>query len=340
MPTPSVLLRSSLLLLALSGPALAQDAVRLEVVREGVVGGASPSLTVHPRVDLDLLDLKVTCGATRAAHQGRAELAVPVVLPLPVALGRHACGGSLAVRLTDGSEGEMPLSFEVEVLPELSLSAAQERLDLAAGTVLVEGSRPLAGAEVVLVGEAGELGRSSQVSPAGEGLTLLWSPPSAEVLQLQITATDPHGFAARLDLFPWSYSVPHEDVVFETGSATIRPEDEARLEAAWALMQEVTARYGKVAPVHLYVAGYTDTVGNAASNRALSEARAKAIATWFRARGFAGETWYQGLGEQGLAVPTPDETDQAANRRADYIVAAQTPPISALLPASNWTRLR
>lgn len=337
MPTLPVL---ALLSLILSPPARAQDAVRLEIVREGVVGGASPSLTVHPRVDLDLLDLTVTCGATRAGRAGPAELAVPVVIALPVPQGRHTCAGRLAVRMTDGSEGEMPLSFQVEVLPELVLTAAPERLDLQAGTVLIEGSRPLARGEAVLIGEQGELGRADRSSPAGDGLTLHWTPPDQELLQLQITGQDAHGFAARLDLFPWSYSVPHEDVVFETGSAAIRPQEEGKLEQAWARMQEVMVRYGKVAPVNLYVAGYTDTVGSAASNKALSQERARAIATWFRARGFTGQTWYQGLGEQGLAVPTPDETDEAANRRADYIVAAQAPPVSERLPSSSWTPLR
>ncbi|MCK6505780.1 OmpA family protein [Myxococcota bacterium] len=337
MPTLPAL---ALLPLALSATAGAQDAVRLEIVREGVVGGASPALTVHPRVDLERLDLQLSCGATRAGHQGPAELAVPVVVPLPVPQGRHACTGRLAVRMTDGSEGEMPLSFQVEVLPELRLSTAPDHLDLQAGTLVVEGSRPLASAEAILTGEQGELGRAERTSPAGDGLTLHWSPPSAEILQIQVTAQDAHGFAARLDLFPWSYSVPHEDVVFETGSATIRPEEEGKLEDAWARLQEVIGRYGKVAPVHLYVAGYTDTVGSAASNRTLSEARARAIAAWFRARGFTGPTWYQGLGEQGQAVPTPDETDEAANRRVDYIVAAQAPPKSERLPTSTWTPLR
>ena len=98
-------------------------------------------------------------------------------------------------------------------------------------------------------------------------------------------------------------------------------------------------KYGSVVEVRLYVAGYTDTVGAAAGNQALSERRARAIATWFRNRGFTGAVQYQGFGESVLAEPTADEVDHAANRRALYILAAQTPPISTALPRSAWKAL-
>lgn len=328
------------LTVALSTPARAQEAVRLEIVRAGLVDGPPPSLVVHPRVDLVSLEVRLACGRVSASHQGAAELAVPVTVPIDAPLGAHTCTGRLAIRLTDGSEGEMPLSFGIEVLPALALSVSPADLDLAGGTLLVRGSRPLASAEARLVGETGDQGLAMPAEPEGDGLRLRWTPPAAEILQIAVTAVDGHGFAAGLDLYPWSYAVPHEDVVFETGQAVVRPAEEGKLEAAWARVQEVTARYGKVAPVNLYVAGYTDTVGAAASNLALSEARAKAIARWFQARGFAGSIHYQGLGEQGLAVPTPDEFDEERNRRADYIVAAQAPPTSERLPAARWTPLR
>jgi outer membrane protein OmpA-like peptidoglycan-associated protein len=94
-----------------------------------------------------------------------------------------------------------------------------------------------------------------------------------------------------------------------------------------------------VVEIQLYVAGYTDTVGNSASNQGLSERRAKSIARWFSTRGFAQPIHFQGFGEDALAVGTPDETDQAANRRAIYILAAQPPPTGPTLPRSAWHRL-
>ena len=82
-----------------------------------------------------------------------------------------------------------------------------------------------------------------------------------------------------------------------------------------------------------------DTVGDAASNQGLSERRARAIAAWFRQRGFRGAVWYQGFGEGVLAVGTPDETDEPANRRAIYVLAADKPPVSDVLPRQAWKRL-
>ncbi|HCH63856.1 MAG TPA: OmpA family protein, partial [Deltaproteobacteria bacterium] len=85
--------------------------------------------------------------------------------------------------------------------------------------------------------------------------------------------------------------------------------------------------------------GYTDTVGPADGNIALSRARAKAIASWFAQNGFTYPIYFQGFGEQGLAVPTPDNTNEAANRRAAYIVAAEVPPTSRAIPSQTWKAL-
>ena len=56
--------------------------------------------------------------------------------------------------------------------------------------------------------------------------------------------------------------------------------------------------------------------------------------------GFRGPIHYQGFGENGLAVQTEDDVNEPANRRAMFIIAAETPKESALLPASNWKQLR
>jgi len=328
------------LALCMSGPAQAQDAVRLEVIRAGMVGGSSPSLVVHPQVDLRSLDIHLSCGGTPARYQGVAHLGEAVAVPIPAPEGRHACTGSLAIRLSDDSEGELPLSFDIEVLPALALRVDRADLDLATGSVVIHANRPLQDGEARLQGEAGELARGGSTGTVDGGLRLQWDPPADTVLEIAVSAKDQHGFAAGLDLFPWSYSVPHEDVVFATGQAEVRPEEVTKLEAAWVQVQQVQARYGTRAPVNLYVAGYTDTVGGAEANQRLSEARAQAIARWFQGRGFTGTISYQGLGEGGLVVPTPDEVDEARNRRADYIIAAETPPVGPLLPTSAWKPLR
>jgi outer membrane protein OmpA-like peptidoglycan-associated protein len=127
--------------------------------------------------------------------------------------------------------------------------------------------------------------------------------------------------------------------VFETNSDVIREGEVPKLETAWSEVVHAIDLYGEVIEIQLFVAGYTDTVGDAASNLALSRRRARSIAAWFRSKGFPGAIHYQGFGESVLAVGTPDGTDEARNRRAVYVLAAQVPPVSEELPKQAWTRL-
>jgi len=72
--------------------------------------------------------------------------------------------------------------------------------------------------------------------------------------------------------------------------------------------------------LNVLVQGYTDTVGDAASNLLLSERRADAVRLALLAEGVQAGITTQGLGETGLAVPTPDNTPELRNRRAVVIM--------------------
>ena len=74
-------------------------------------------------------------------------------------------------------------------------------------------------------------------------------------------------------------------------------------------------------------------------NLGLSQKRALSIARRFRKMGFRYPIFYQGFGERGLKVPTPDETDEPRNRRAEYVLAAEPPPIDVPGAATRWKRL-
>ena len=159
-------------------------------------------------------------------------------------------------------------------------------------------------------------------------------------LELRVTAAD--GARAGVRLVPWSIHVPHKEVVFESGKADIRPSEEPKLDAAYQRIADEVGRARKAVPdvpVKLFIAGYTDTVGTDADNRKLSLARAKAIATWFRDRGLPLPIAYAGFGEEVLRVKTPDETDNEANRRADYIVGFEEPLIARGVHA-QWYKLQ
>ena len=93
-------------------------------------------------------------------------------------------------------------------------------------------------------------------------------------------------------------------------------------------MQSALQKYGELAEgVTLFVAGHTDTVGDAAANQVLSARRARAIARWFRSHGVKGAIRFAGFGESHLWVQTPDDADEPRNRRAEYIVAVDAPRI-------------
>jgi outer membrane protein OmpA-like peptidoglycan-associated protein len=97
--------------------------------------------------------------------------------------------------------------------------------------------------------------------------------------------------------------------------------------------------YGDLVPVKLYIAGCTDTVGDAAHNDDLSRRRARSIASWLRSHGYDQPIFYHGFGERLLAVPTGDGVDELANRRALYLVSSNPPPAGSGIPSVGWTAL-
>ena len=160
-----------------------------------------------------------------------------------------------------------------------------------------------------------------------------------EVVKLVVQGRDLHGFKSKLELSPWSYTIPHDDVLFASGDAAIADAEVPKLESTWTDVVETLNKYGSVVRIQLYVAGCTDTVGDSGMNQALSERRARSIASWFRQRGFPGDVYFQGLGERAPAVVTADEVNEPANRRAIYMLAADPPGPDTGVPFGRWRKL-
>jgi outer membrane protein OmpA-like peptidoglycan-associated protein len=102
------------------------------------------------------------------------------------------------------------------------------------------------------------------------------------------------------------------NVLFDTGSATLTPEAIQTLEdLGRTLTNPALAAY------HFRIEGHTDTVGSRDSNKALSGRRATAVANYLIGRFQIDRTRLQpvGMGQDGLLVPTPDQTPEARNRR-------------------------
>ncbi len=68
--------------------------------------------------------------------------------------------------------------------------------------------------------------------------------------------------------------------------------------------------------------------------------RAQAIASYFKRKGIKIPIFYQGFGEDVLWVKTDDNVDESRNRRALYLLGNQRPPISDMIPRSEWKRLQ
>lgn len=329
-----------LLPLTLTAAALAGNAVDLEAVTTVGVGQGAPSVTFKGNTH-GHIDVSMSCASKRFSLSEDIKVGSRSALELTgLGEGQHRCTGSLTLTTPDGGEGQMPLNLTVAVLPPVALEAPEDQLDLDARSLLLRADRPLARVEVTVYGgEAGERigGADLPVSDLVE-LPVSWD-SSGEILRIDLIGTDTHGIRSQLTLLPWSYSIPHEDVVFASGKHDVPADEAPKLEAAWGHIDETLRKYGDIVDMELFVAGYTDTVGDAASNQGLSQRRARAIAQWFRSRGFSGPIWVQGFGEGVLAVGTPDETDEPANRRAVYVLAAETPRPTGDLPRANWTRL-
>ena len=93
-------------------------------------------------------------------------------------------------------------------------------------------------------------------------------------------------------------------------------------DAANAALSKAVKHADNFNPVQVIVSGYTDTVGSAASNDALSKRRAAVVAAALRIRGISrDDIKMEGYGEEFLAVRTADGVAEAKNRRVEISVA-------------------
>jgi outer membrane protein OmpA-like peptidoglycan-associated protein len=326
----------------------AQNAIDIEVSSKIPVGDA-PKLTIHVRQDLARVEAKLrrrgpgALDETVTLRGGPTKAGNDLVLTLPVgkAAGVSRYSGTLDVTFSDKSAGSMPLSFAIETISTLTIEAVTEKLDVKGRTAVVKLSRPAARVDIEVTGDDGTLLANQSVAfagePAGSELVVPWTPSSeATVLRISLVGHDAEGFfSPRLDLHPWSLSIPHEEVVFETGQAGIRGDEEPKLTRVLPEVERAIARYGKIVDVKLFIAGHTDTVGGSAGNLDLSMRRARTLATWFRAHGVKIPIYARGFGEMMLKKDTPDETDAVENRRADYVLAVNSPTGST----DGWHRV-
>jgi len=241
---------------------------------------------------------------------------------------------------TDSTTEEAKVPFSWSYGAPLKVDLSNASADVKARTLTVKVTAPVQSAEIKAYGARKVLLDERQV-PIGDGpgeIEVPWVGHPSDVVLLDVKL---HGDSAwaGFTYSPWFLDIPHDDVLFETNSDVIRPAEEPKLQATLKQLQDVLDKYGEVVPVKLYIAGCTDTQGDKASNRDLSRRRARAIARWLRSHGYSKPIYYHGFGEELLAVPTGDGVDEAANRRALYMVGANPPPAGSGVPSVRWTPL-
>jgi outer membrane protein OmpA-like peptidoglycan-associated protein len=231
----------------------------------------------------------------------------------------------------------------------LHLGYDADHLDLDHHALQFRPSRPIASATIVAIGEDGSAMGSGAASydapPQGEWWPITWTQPAdARVMMLRLRAVAADGAATNLELIPWSVTVAHDDVNFRTDSAVIDPDERAKLDASLQKIEDAIQKASPYMKLTLYIAGHTDTVGTSASNRKLSLDRATAIGRYFLDKKLAVPVVVAGFGEDVLKVATPDNTDERANRRADYVLGPQggTPPFKGAYLKANaqWHALK
>ena len=214
--------------------------------------------------------------------------------------------------------------------PSLQVLIDRSKVDLAGHSLEVKLSRAAEKVTLKVFGQSGailaEVDKPFNGAPAGTVLVMTWTPSSDEqVAKIEVWGHDTDGYYAGMAIIPWSLSVPHEEVNFETDSDVIRPSEVPKLEASLALIKDAVSKHGDLGKITLFVAGHTDTVGTAEHNLTLSRKRAKMIAGWFKGRGAGLPIAYEGMGEAVLLVKTADQVDEPRNRRVDYILALEPP---------------
>jgi outer membrane protein OmpA-like peptidoglycan-associated protein len=227
--------------------------------------------------------------------------------------------------------------------PALRVSIDKAKVDLNEHHLELKASRDLAKVTLRVTGDSGtvlaDVERELSSYPAGKPLVVEWNPSSDEpVVRIEVFAYDMDGYYKGIAITPWAISVPHEEVNFRTDSAQIDDSEKPKLDESYSKVTDALGKHPDLR-VTLFIAGHTDTVGDASYNLRLSRQRAQAIAKWFRQRGLRIPVGYEGFGESALLVKTADEVDEPRNRRVDYILSVEEPVFKSSGARPTWNRV-
>ncbi len=343
--TPFSLARRSLfaLPLLLVTKSAAAFPVAVEVIST-VVRGQSPKLILRGVESAKnvVVSLKREDGKNFSFRVEQLMVDQTREIALDPALGRHTYEGAMTADI-EGEKVSSPLRFKTIVAAPLTLSVDRQHLDLQKRSLQFSASAKLARADLKIFGPSGEelISQSFDLPDSNpkKPITLRWQGTSPdEIVRLELRITDQDGFFKGIALTPWSVHIPHEEVLFSSNSSDIRVSELGKLEASLDELEKVLERFQQVRGVQLFIAGHTDTKGKPAHNAHLSRLRAHAIAQWFVEQGVPTPVYFEGFGESSPKIKTGDEVDEPKNRRVDYILSVEPPPLRSR--AHGWKRLK
>lgn len=318
------------------------DAVDVSVNARALMGKGQPSVNVH--IQEPIAGFKVNLKRSDGKEieiKGGGKVGQTRTLDLNQPEGKFSYSGKLTVNFPNGTTSEMPLQFDAELWGPLHMKLEKTDIDVPGRKVKFTLSRAAGKAVVKVMMDTGKPAFDGEVEfkgePAGTPLEITWPEKPGRVMSITITAYDQATFFTGVEIHPWQIDIPHEEVNFDSGKWDIRAEENDKLDASYVQITDAVMKYGRLADLKLYIAGHTDTVGKNDANKTLSLNRARALGTWLRKRGLSIPVFYEGFGEEALAVGTADETDEVKNRRAEYIIAIDAPTMGPR--AASWRKL-
>jgi outer membrane protein OmpA-like peptidoglycan-associated protein len=334
----------ALALLVYAAPGQAQQVnYRL---KDTVLKGEDPVFYLQPTEDMDTLQvqLKRSDGKVQRFKHKKVAAGTSLELPIKQPVGQFDYTAEILMLDAGGSQSSVEIKFQATVAVPLSLELDRGGTDLDAGVVSIKVNTLVDRADIVVHGEKGVLVETTQDLKSlkgGQMARLTWS--SGEVARkVEVKVHDRAGFWSGFELLRIEVDIPHDEVNFDTGKSTFAREEAEKLDrtlqAIYAELEKYKD-YSTQLEINLYIGGYTDTVGDKGANRTLSQQRARAIGAYFRKKGLSVPIYFQGFGEDALAVKTEDNVDEARNRRALYILSNFPPPVSYHLPRKAWKRL-
>jgi len=343
------IIHCALVSVLLSVPAVATaGGAWLSIDQDVLEPGQSVTLFVVPDDDLWRAEIHVTRddGRKQSFAASKTTAGTRLSYQWKQATGEHDYDVHVLLVYPDGSRDTVDDSYHVVVAGPLEATIPADQVNIDERTFVLRSNRVIAAVQIEILDEDLDtvVKETVNVDPANFGTTttLQWSEYESDVpiFRIWVRAFCKYNFWVDNEIIPWALSIPHEEVNFATNKYDITEEEAPKLDRAYTEIRKAIEKYGEFVQCRLYIAGYTDTVGDHGSNQTLSNNRARSIAKYFQAKGFEFSIYYQGFGETVLAVPTGASVDELANRRALYIIAADNPPRSKDVPRSNWSRLQ